>query len=75
MYFQRVKASGVEHLSITGPAIFYGAVLYLGEHPHLNIKEHMPNDGDLVDLLALYGEEGSIHKNLVDNPTKLYWND
>jgi len=35
----------------------------------------MPNDGDLVDLLALFGNEKTLHKILVDNPNKLYWND
>jgi 2-pyrone-4,6-dicarboxylate lactonase len=36
----------------------------------------MPNDGDLVDLLAeAIGDEALRHKVLVDNPTRLYWND
>ena len=39
-----------------------------------NIKEHMPNDGDLVDLLALFSaDEQLIKKIVVDNPNRLYW--
>ncbi len=83
-----VKVSGSERNSTAGPP-FYDAVPYAQalikvapdrciwgtDFPHPNIKEHMPNDGDLVDLLALFGDERTLQKILVDNPKALYWND
>lgn len=83
-----VKVSGSERNSTAGPP-FYDAVPYAQalikvapdrciwgtDFPHPNIKEHMPNDGDLLDLLALFAEERTLQKILVDNPNKLYWND
>jgi predicted TIM-barrel fold metal-dependent hydrolase len=36
----------------------------------------MPNDGDLVDLLAEITEDDTLRRKvLVDNPARLYWND
>ena len=33
----------------------------------------MPNDGDLVDLLALYAPDADMRRRiLVDNPARLY---
>jgi predicted TIM-barrel fold metal-dependent hydrolase len=49
-------------------------VLWGTDWPHPNISGDMPNDGDLVDLLAeITADEGLRHKILVDNPTRLYW--
>ena len=43
------------------------------DFPHPNIKKHMPNDGDLVDLIPLIMPDESIQKQiLVDNPARLY---
>jgi predicted TIM-barrel fold metal-dependent hydrolase len=39
--------------------------------PHPNVRE-MPDDGDLVDLLAHYGDAASLQRLLVDNPARLY---
>ena len=40
--------------------------------PHPNVRE-MPDDGDLVDLLAHYGDEAdTLQRLLVDNPARLY---
>jgi predicted TIM-barrel fold metal-dependent hydrolase len=51
-------------------------VLWGTDWPHPNISGDMPNDGDLVDLLAeITGDEALRRKVLVDNPTRLYWND
>jgi predicted TIM-barrel fold metal-dependent hydrolase len=51
-------------------------VLWGTDWPHPNIAGDMPNDGDLVDLLAeITDDEGLRRKVLVDNPTRLYWND
>lgn len=84
-----VKISGAERISAGGPP-FYDAVPYAQkliktapdrilwgtDFPHPNIKEHMPNDGHLVDLLGLFCEDESLLKKiLVDNPNRLYWND
>jgi 2-pyrone-4,6-dicarboxylate lactonase len=41
--------------------------------PHPNIKKHMPNDGDLVDLIPLFMPDEALQKKvLVDNPHRLY---
>ncbi|MFT8246414.1 amidohydrolase family protein [Roseomonas sp. BN140053] len=46
------------------------------DFPHPNIAGDMPNDGDLVDLLAAaVPDEAARHRILVDNPTRLYWAD
>lgn len=41
--------------------------------PHPNVRE-MPDDGDLVDLLAHYddGDGATLQRLLVDNPARLY---
>lgn len=40
--------------------------------PHPNVKI-MPNDGDLVDLIPLYGPDTAIqNKLLVTNPQRLF---
>ncbi|HHX83484.1 MAG TPA: amidohydrolase family protein, partial [Pseudomonadaceae bacterium] len=52
---------------------FPARVLWGTDWPHPNIKEHMPNDGDLVDLIPLMTESvGLQQKLLVDNPQRLY---
>jgi 2-pyrone-4,6-dicarboxylate lactonase len=44
------------------------------DFPHPNIAGDMPNDGDLVDLLALAApDEAQRRKILIDNPNTLYW--
>ena len=44
------------------------------DFPHPNIAGDMPNDGDLVDLLAEAAEDEAVRRQvLVDNPTRLYW--
>ncbi len=41
--------------------------------PHVMMKRQMPNDADLVDLLADWIPNGSLlQKILIDNPQKLY---
>lgn len=41
---------------------------------HPNISGDMPNDGDLVDLLALAVEDETVRRKiLTDNPDRLYW--
>lgn len=51
-------------------------VLWGTDWPHPNIAGDMPNDGDLVDLLAEVTDDDALRRKvLVDNPTRLYWND
>ena len=51
-------------------------VLWGTDWPHPNIAGDMPNDGDLLDLLAeAVEDEATRRRILVDNPTRLYWND
>jgi predicted TIM-barrel fold metal-dependent hydrolase len=47
-------------------------VLWGTDWPHPNVR-HMPDDGDLVDLLAdMVPDESTRNQILVDNPTGLY---
>ncbi len=81
-----VKICGAERISSAGPPFtdavpFAQAVLEVApdrtlwgtDWPHPNIKRHMPNDGDLVDLIPLFVPDAALrHKVLVDNPHRLY---
>jgi predicted TIM-barrel fold metal-dependent hydrolase len=84
-----VKICGAERVSSAG-APFHDAVpfarallarapdrvLWGTDWPHPNIAGDMPNDGDLVDLLAEVTDDDVLRRKvLVDNPTRLYWND
>ena len=53
---------------------FPDRVLWGTDWPHPNMKSHMPDDGNLVDIIPLIAV-GSVlqRKLLVDNPMKLYW--
>lgn len=81
-----VKVCGAERIASEGPPFtsavpFAQAVIDVApdrtlwgtDWPHPNIKKHMPNDGDLVDLIPLIAptREGQ-QKLLVDNPHRLY---
>ena len=47
-------------------------VLWGTDWPHPNVR-HMPDDGDLVDLLADFApDEETRDRILVDNPARLY---
>ena len=81
-----VKVCGSERVSVTGPpfldavpfaqALVRAApdrVLWGTDWPHPNVGRHVPNDGDLVDLLPLIApDEALMGKLLVDNPARLY---
>ncbi|MDN4610438.1 amidohydrolase family protein [Arthrobacter burdickii] len=55
-------------------AEFPDRVLWGTDWPHPNLKDHMPDDGLLVDYIPLIAETpDQQHKLLVDNPTRLYW--
>ena len=44
--------------------------------PHPNLKNHMPDDGLLVDFIPHIAPTAALQqKLLVDNPMRLYWKD
>ncbi len=81
-----MKISGAERISSAGPPFTDAApfaqalievaadrLLWGTDWPHPNISKHMPNDGDLVDLVPLYAPDAATQKLiLVDNPHRLY---
>src|SRR5207248_10477666 len=81
-----VKVCGAERVSAMRPpfsdAIPYAQalinaaptrVLWGTDWPHPNVGRHMPNDGDLVNLLAQMAPQPELQKKiLVDNPARLY---
>jgi predicted TIM-barrel fold metal-dependent hydrolase len=81
------KICGAERISSTG-APFRDALPFIRtlaeaapdrllwgtDWPHPNIAGDMPNDGDLLDLLAgALPDEALRRRVLVDNPNRLYW--
>jgi 2-pyrone-4,6-dicarboxylate lactonase len=81
-----VKVSGAERLTADGSPPYHDVVPYARaliaaapdrvlwgtDWPHPNVR-HMPDDGDLVDLLAQFApDEATRHRILVDNPQRLY---
>ncbi|MBM3386854.1 MAG: 2-pyrone-4,6-dicarboxylate hydrolase [Betaproteobacteria bacterium] len=53
---------------------FPDRVLWGTDWPHPNLKDHMPDDGLLVDFIAQIAPTAELqHKLLVDNPMRLYW--
>ena len=83
------KVSGAERLSQEGPPhysdfvpfarriveAFPDRVLWGTDWPHPNLKTHMPDDGDLVDLIPRFAPTAELQRRLlVDNPLRLYWN-
>jgi 2-pyrone-4,6-dicarboxylate lactonase len=81
-----VKISGAERLSAEGPPGYADVVPYARalidvapdrilwgtDWPHPNVRQ-VPDDGDLVDLLAAFlPDETTRNLVLVDNPTRLY---
>jgi 2-pyrone-4,6-dicarboxylate lactonase len=53
---------------------FPDRVLWGTDWPHPNLKDHMPDDGLLVDFIAHIAPTAALRqKLLVDNPMRLYW--
>jgi predicted TIM-barrel fold metal-dependent hydrolase len=81
-----VKVCGAERVSAAGPpfvdaipfaqALVNAApdrVLWGTDWPHPNVGRHMPNDGDLVDLVPLIVPDEALRRKLVvHNPASLY---
>jgi len=55
-------------------ARFPDRVLWGTDWPHPNLKDHMPDDGLLVNFIAqIAPDEATRQRLLVDNPMRLYW--
>jgi 2-pyrone-4,6-dicarboxylate lactonase len=82
------KVSCPERLSIEGPPLYSDArpfartiverypdrVLWGTDWPHPNMKNHMPDDGQLVDVIPHIAPTEALQRALlVANPTRLYW--
>jgi 2-pyrone-4,6-dicarboxylate lactonase len=53
---------------------FSDRVLWGTDWPHPNLKDHMPNDGLLVDFIPYIAPSAELQRKLlVDNPVRLYW--
>jgi 2-pyrone-4,6-dicarboxylate lactonase len=53
---------------------FPSRVLWGTDWPHPNLKDHMPDDGLLVDFIPRIAVTPELqHRLLVDNPMRLYW--
>ena len=53
---------------------FPDRVLWGTDWPHPNLKDHMPDDGLLVDWIPHIAHTTELQKKmLVDNPMRLYW--
>jgi 2-pyrone-4,6-dicarboxylate lactonase len=83
------KVTCPERLSLTGPPYddvvpfasfvvneFPDRVLWGTDWPHPNLIDHMPDDGALVDFVPHIAPTATLQQALlVDNPTRLYWED
>jgi 2-pyrone-4,6-dicarboxylate lactonase len=82
------KVSGAERLSVSGPPeyadvvpfarhiveTFPDRVIWGTDWPHPNMKSHLPDDGNLVDVIPRIARTEDLqHRLLVDNPMRLYW--
>ncbi len=55
---------------------FPDRVLWGTDWPHPNLKEYMPDDGNLVDFVPRIAQtKEQQYQLLIDNPTRLYWKD
>ncbi|VVD97340.1 amidohydrolase family protein [Pandoraea terrigena] len=53
---------------------FPDRVLWGTDWPHPNLKNHMPDDGLLVDFIPRIATTSALQRKLlVDNPLRLYW--
>ncbi|MDR6867594.1 2-pyrone-4,6-dicarboxylate lactonase [Microbacterium resistens] len=53
---------------------FPDRVLWGTDWPHPNLKDHMPDDGSLVDYIPQIATTAALQRKLlVDNPRRLYW--
>ena len=53
---------------------FPDRILWGTDWPHPNLKDHMPDDGLLVDFIPHIAPSAELQRKLlVDNPMRLYW--
>jgi len=53
---------------------FPDRVLWGTDWPHPNLRDHMPDDGLLVDFIPHIATTPELQRKLlVDNPIRLYW--
>jgi 2-pyrone-4,6-dicarboxylate lactonase len=53
---------------------FPDRVLWGTDWPHPTLKNHMPDDGLLVDFIRRIATTPELQRKLlIDNPTRLYW--
>jgi 2-pyrone-4,6-dicarboxylate lactonase len=84
------KVSCPDRLSAEGPPLYSDVrpfasrvverypdrVLWGTDWPHPNMKSHMPDDGLLTDVIPHIAPTEDLQRRLlVDNPTRLYWED
>ncbi|MGD9863507.1 MAG: amidohydrolase family protein [Pseudodonghicola sp.] len=81
------KVSCPERLTVAGPPYddvvpfarklvetFPDRVLWGTDWPHPNMKSHMPDDGQLVDVIPRIAPTAALQQALlIDNPMRLYW--
>ncbi|GAA6199208.1 amidohydrolase family protein [Aquicoccus sp. SU-CL01552] len=81
------KVSCPERLTVAGPPYddvvpfarhlvetFPDRVLWGTDWPHPNMKSHVPDDGQLVDVIPRIAPTEALKKALlIDNPMRLYW--
>ncbi len=82
-----VKVTCPERLSASGPPYddvipfaralverFPDRVLWGTDWPHPNMTTHVPDDGQLVDMIPKFAPDPAQRKALlIDNPMRLYW--
>jgi 2-pyrone-4,6-dicarboxylate lactonase len=82
-----VKVTCPERLSKKGPPYddvipfaralterFTDRILWGTDWPHPNMTTHVPDDGQLVDMIPKFAPTAAQQKAmLVDNPERLYW--
>jgi 2-pyrone-4,6-dicarboxylate lactonase len=84
------KVTCPERLSVSGPPVyadfvpfartvverFPDRVLWGTDWPHPNLKSHMPDDGNLVDIIPRIAPTAILQQALlVENPSRLYWSE
>ncbi|MEI5689021.1 amidohydrolase family protein [Sphingomonas kyungheensis] len=77
---ERLSKSGPPHYADVVPFArtlverFPGRVLWGTDWPHPNMTSHMPDEGNLLDMVPLIAPTPALRQSLlVDNPIRLYW--
>jgi len=79
---ERLTTQGGSHMNYSDVVPFMKCVvdsypdraLWGTDWPHPNMKSHMPDDGQLLELIPLIADTAEKQqKLLVDNPMRLYW--